>query len=1034
MNATIPHAATRALYSQDGKTWQDGSAVTWPTTPEPEVSKIVIGTPFKSGDDPKTIADLPKIPENFAALYPNLTHLHLWQIESLMSLPELPSGLKCLDVRGCPDLQSICVIPLTVDTLVLEHCPQLMIAADCEVDPLQELEDLSLAGSPSVDQSWIRRVVKQAASLKRLDLSSCTQVERITAWPANLVDIRLNQCPSLKLIHGWPAQLRRIELRGTSSLHTIPDFPATIDYVDLAWTRGLEALPQHRQSPRTLFLYGSGVLEPPSSEHGKHDKENVAADVADYFQDVQLTGKGEVRRCKLLILGNGDAGKTCLAMNLARADYKSAKADAEAKGGSISTHGVQFRDLKDFKANVKGNPVTVPLHLWDFGGQEIYHNTHRLFMSKGTVFVVVWNPDQDKQSFRGPTHANGYKDEIRPLQYWLDLINRSCDHTPKIAIVCSRHAKPTAELDAQWRSQLRPEFHDVCKCFYIDSWDQIGQKQDLLDWLQDEVGGVVATQGTAVPKYWEIAQEMVESWVQRIEREPEFARQFNSVSTDKFQKHLDRKIAAVIRRDPTKYQQLMIACQSGEFELTPNRVRRTLNFLTRSGWLYWDTELFQGRVIVGQQWALDGLYTVLERRKGTEIYDNLRKSDGRFTQSDLNDWVWRSRFSTVEQKLLISFMERCGLCFRIRESQYAWREEDLYVSFEHLPSARELDLQNELEYRRTDCDIHDASLKRDFLHKYDWQLFLIDAGKQYGPNAAYAEDGILFRTDKDQSVLITCRVRKKEGFGGSIQVQVVGENSADLLNELVAELNQRFPEGHVPGRQRSIPPETVKQVKERPSVFISYAWNSAQNPDIQYEAPADAIEALLLSHNFEIEVSRSADTGDLRQNRSGILRRDKKSIGRGESLIEFMKRGAKSTKVILVHSDRYWQSINCLFELYELRSELVRSDDKSFAKTVIPIELPQSRIRESSVHDNYLDYWDRFLSEKKSLPTRMNKVGWNPKVAVTHAKSVIMEYGQELSDAGDLNLKWSEPSDKVLEVIRQRLELPAHVDQEKPNE
>jgi GTPase SAR1 family protein len=1032
MNTTILHAATRALYSQYGKKWQDGSAVTWPDTPDPKVSKIVIGIPFKVGDEPNTITDFPGIPSNFATLYPNLTHLHLWQIDNLTSLPELPLTLKCLDIRACSKLQSVCRIPSTVDTLVLEHCPQLVIAADFELDQPQELEDLSLAGSPSVDQSWIRRVVEQAPSLKRLDLSSCVQMERITSWPANLVDIRLNHCPSLKLILGWPAQLRRIELRGTTSLKKTPDFPPTIDYVDLAWTRGLEALPQQRQSPRTLFLYGSGVLEPPSSEHGKHDKENVAADVADYFQDVELTGKGEVRRCKLLILGNGDAGKTCLAMNLAQKDYKSAKADAEAKGGSISTHGVQFWDLKNFQANVKSNPVAVPLHLWDFGGQEIYHNTHRLFMSKGTVFVVVWNPEQDKQGFRGPTHDNGYKDEIRPLQYWLDLINRSCDHTPRIAIVCSRHAKPTAELDTQWRSQVRSEFHDACKCFYIDSWDQIGQKQDLLDWLQDEVGGVIATQGTAVPKYWEIAQEMVESWVQRIEREPEFARQFNSLTTEEFRQQLDRQIVDVIRRDSIRFQQLASACQSGEFELTPNRVRRTLNFLTRSGWLYWDTELFEGRVIVGQQWALDGLYTVLERRKGTEIFDKLRNSDGRFTQSDLNEWVWGSRFTTDEQKLLISFMERCGLCFRIRESQYAWREEDLYVSFEHLPIAKELHLQNELEYSRTDFDIHDDSLKRDFLHKYDWQLFLIDAGKQYGPNAAYAEDAILFRTEKDQAVLITCSIRRKEGFGGKIMVQVVGEDSADLLKELVAELNQRFPDAHVPGRQRSVPPETVKQVKERPSVFISYAWNSAQNPDTQYEAPADAIEALLLSHNFEIEVSRAADTGDPRQSHSGILRRDKKSISRGESLIEFMKRGARSTKVFLIHSDRYWQSINCLFELYELQFECFRNNRKSFAETVIPIEHPTSKIRDGKQLQSYVDFWK---PEKTSVPSRMTSVGWWPEdVACEHAKVLIRNFGKELSDAGDLNLKWSEPPDKVLEVIRQRLELPAHADQEKPNE
>ncbi|MFN9040928.1 MAG: ADP-ribosylation factor-like protein, partial [Planctomyces sp.] len=135
------------------------------------------------------------------------------------------------------------------------------------------------------------------------------------------------------------------------------------------------------------------MQEPPSSEHGTEDGANVAEDVADYFREVELTGKGEVRRCKLLILGNGNAGKTCLAMNLAGEDYQEAKSAAEQAGRSISTHGVQFRDLQNFRANIKGVSKPVPLHVWDFGGQEIYHNTHRLFVSKGTLFVVVWNPD-----------------------------------------------------------------------------------------------------------------------------------------------------------------------------------------------------------------------------------------------------------------------------------------------------------------------------------------------------------------------------------------------------------------------------------------------------------------------------------------------------------------------------------------------------------------------------------------------------------------------------------------------------------------
>ena len=862
---------TKALYSKDGEKWQDGTPVDW--TRDDEVSKVVIGTPpQRSGGDAEPISLPQPVPVDLAGIYPNLTHLYLWQIENMEVLSSLPNRLQRVDVRGCPNLRAVTNLPPNLETLVLENCPELVLDPDVIPGSFGTLTELSVAGCTSIPQAWIRDTVATAQSIRHIDLSACPQLERMTSWPASLVDIRLNQCPGLRLLPAWPPQLKRLGLRGTNGLPSLSDFPETVDYMDLAWTRALKAMPGSRGNPRTLFLYGSGVLEPPASEHGQDETENVAQDVCDYFDDVRLTGRGTVRRCKLLILGNGTAGKTCLAMNLADEDYRQAKEAAEAAGRSISTHGVQFRDRHSFKANVAGEFKDVHLHLWDFGGQEIYHNTHRLFMSKGAVFVVVWNPDQDGQ--QPPINPAGFLDEWRSLQYWLDLIRRSCDHMPRIAIVCSCHSKPTPELERQWKSAVRPEYHELCKCFYVDSLEKTGQKSTLLDWLADEAGLVIATQGTAVPKYWEIAQQMVESWVVRMSHDAAFDRDFRSLSSEQFCDHLQQHIDAEIDRLPEYYPKLGSALKAQEFELTPNRIRRTLNFLTRSGWVYWDAELFQGRVIVGQQWALDGLYTVLERRIGTTVFRNLCSSAGRFTQSDLKKWVWGEQFSGDEQNLLISFMVRCGLCFRIHESEHSWRGEDVYVSFEHLPTSRELGLQRQFDVSLPDLNLSEDTLRLNFLHKYDWQLFLIDAGTQYGPDAAYAEDGILFRTTKNQVVLVTCEIDRKKGFGGSLVVQVAGEDAADLLQELVSELQKRFPDGHVPGRKRSEPPQAVTKPMARPSVFISYAWNSADEPGIDYEAPVDMIEALLISHNFEIEVSRS-DDGALRDStQPGTILRD----------------------------------------------------------------------------------------------------------------------------------------------------------------
>ncbi|WP_339750116.1 COR domain-containing protein, partial [uncultured Rubinisphaera sp.] len=960
--------------------------------------------------------------------FPNLTHLHLWQIENLTSLPELPSGLKCLDIQGCKSLETIINLPTGMEILVIDDCPQLNLSPDQHHTAFIELDDLSLQGTIKIEQAWIRAVLENSPNITKLDLSRCLQLERISKWHNALLDLRLNHCLNLGVLPAWPVHLRRLELRHAEAIKHLSDFPATLDYIDLAWTRSLHALPKERQQPRTLFLYGSGVLEPPASEHGKDDQENVAADVHNYFNDVQLTGKGTIKRCKLLILGNGEAGKTSLSYNLIGKDC-----EQEHQAGRLeSTHGVQFWDMQDFEANVDTRLEPVHLHIWDFGGQEIYHNTHRLFMSKGTVFVLVWNPSQDGQT--ATDNGTGFVDEWRPLQYWIDFIRLSCDHTPRIAIVCSHHSVKTEELEQRWKAQVREEFHDSCKCFYVDSWNKTGQRSDLEDWLQDEVGKVISTQGTAVPSYWEVAQEMVEVWVSKIQQDAVFAEEFNSISTDQFKNELLKQISN--SRTEPRFRQLDDSLTESLFELTEDRIRRTLNFLTRSGWLYWDPALFEGRVIVGQQWALDGLYAALERRRGTEVYKNLCISDGRFTQSDLDEWIWRELYSTQEQKLLISFMEVCGLCFQLRKAEDAWREEDIYVSFEHLPCSKELRLQSEFDRALPDMNIQESKIEVPYLHKYDWQTFLIDAGKKYGSHAVYASDGLMLKTEDGVSVLISCWIDPKKGIGGELELQVAGNNAGEVKEKITADIRHRFPEQHQPGNQRSDAFQSTGQAKPVKEVFISYAWNSESIPDQEYEAPADAVEQFLLKHNFQIKYS---DPREVEENSdvssAGALLRDKQSIQRGSSILEFMKNGARSPHVVLIHSDRYWTSVNCMFELHVLDRELSSNSGKSFAEVVIPIEHPTSKIQQSEKLKWYLNQWDLFLANKDSVPTRMLLAGWNQETAVIHSKSHIDKYSKELSDLGDLNINWSSGKEAaVVESLRLRLGLPQILTDENSNE
>uniref|UniRef100_A0A6B2KWA5 Uncharacterized protein n=1 Tax=Arcella intermedia TaxID=1963864 RepID=A0A6B2KWA5_9EUKA len=62
----------------------------------------------------------------------------------------------------------------------------------------------------------------------------------------------------------------------------------------------------------------------------------------------------------------------------------------------------------------------IQLNLWDFSGQEFYHNTHSLFIFDKSIYVVVWNMKADPSVSRVP--------------YWLQSINYHAPQSPVILV------------------------------------------------------------------------------------------------------------------------------------------------------------------------------------------------------------------------------------------------------------------------------------------------------------------------------------------------------------------------------------------------------------------------------------------------------------------------------------------------------------------------------------------------------------------------------------------------------------------------
>lgn len=111
------------------------------------------------------------------------------------------------------------------------------------------------------------------------------------------------------------------------------------------------------------------------------------------------------------------------------------------------------------------------------------------------------------------------------------------------------------------------------------------------------------------------------------------------------------------------------------------------------------------------------------------------------------------------------------------------------------------------------------------------------------------------------------------------------------------------------------------------AVFISYAWGGER------EETVNQIDAALQARGIKIT-------------------RDKRDLGYKGSIREFMERIGQGNCVIVVISDKYLRSSNCMFELVEI------AQGKQFHDRIFPIVLADANIYDPIKRIEYVKYWE----------------------------------------------------------------------------
>ena len=130
--------------------------------------------------------------------------------------------------------------------------------------------------------------------------------------------------------------------------------------------------------------------------------------ILNYFAEWETGGVDHLYEAKMLILGEGGAGKTSLLRRLYQPGQPLPTESETTRGIAIYRHDFKLSNGRPFRLNV-----------WDFGGQQIYHATHQFFLTHRSLYVLVDDTRKDYNS----VSDEGFK-------YWLELMDVFGGHSP----------------------------------------------------------------------------------------------------------------------------------------------------------------------------------------------------------------------------------------------------------------------------------------------------------------------------------------------------------------------------------------------------------------------------------------------------------------------------------------------------------------------------------------------------------------------------------------------------------------------------
>lgn len=331
--------------------------------------------------------------------------------------------------------------------------------------------------------------------------------------------------------------------------------------------------------------------------------------IRNFFMELKV--QDFIYEVKLIIVGEGRVGKTCLSRALVDENYV-LEDESSTEGININRWIIPKEEIQKINPTIGRD---FQINIWDFGGQEIYHSTHQFFLTKRSIYLLV------TESRKEDSHDDFF--------YWLNIIKLLGDKSP-VMMVLNKCDQPTKELPIK---EYKHAFNNII------SFDKISLKSECkktFNSFKNELKRIASELphiGTPLPKVWVDIRRDIEDL--KLSGK-------NYISKKEYleicKKHYRKEDSALFLSE--YFQDLGVL----------------LHFQD-------DVEL-RDLVILNHEWITSGVYKVLDDKK-------VIQQKGRFTNDDILR-IWSNDEHKDKIRELISLMKntKFDLCFELQNGEF----------------------------------------------------------------------------------------------------------------------------------------------------------------------------------------------------------------------------------------------------------------------------------------------------------------------------------------------------------------------------